>query len=122
MDERMQLVARRLAGEAMAELCREFGISRKTGYKIFDRYQECGIQGLTDRSRRPHHHAHKLPFQVENYILNLKHAGQAVGINEVQDGIWLVSFMDYDLGYFDLETRVLEPLENPFGPKLLPMS
>jgi transposase-like protein len=35
MDERMQCVARRLAGEAMAELCREFGISRKTGYKIF---------------------------------------------------------------------------------------
>jgi putative transposase len=30
--------------------------------------------------------------------------------------------MDYDLRYFDLETRVLEPLENPFGPKLLPMS
>ena len=46
MDERLQFVARRLAGEAMAELCREFGISRKTGYKIFDRYQECGIQGL----------------------------------------------------------------------------
>ncbi len=53
MDERMQFVARRLAGEPMAELCRGFGISRKTGYKIFDRYQECGIQGLTDRSRRP---------------------------------------------------------------------
>src|SRR5215831_17585251 len=34
----------------------------------------------------------------------------------------LVSFMDYDLGYFDLETRVVEPLENPFGPKVLPMS
>jgi hypothetical protein len=37
------------------------------------------------------------------------------------DDIWLVSFMDYDLGYFDLETRVLEPLDKPFGPKLLPM-
>jgi putative transposase len=49
-------------------------------------------------------------------------AGKAVGIKEVHDGIWLVSFMDYDLGYFDLETRVLEPLENPFGPKVLPMS
>jgi hypothetical protein len=49
-------------------------------------------------------------------------AGQAVGIKEVQDDIGLVSFMDYDLGYFDLETRVLEPLENPFGPKVLPMS
>ena len=48
-------------------------------------------------------------------------AGQAVGIKEVHDDIWLVSFMDYDLGYFYLETRVLEPLENPFGPKLLPM-
>jgi hypothetical protein len=39
-------VARRLAGEPMAELCREFGISRKTGYKTFDRYQECGLEGL----------------------------------------------------------------------------
>jgi len=46
----------------------------------------------------------------------------AVGIEEVHDDIWLVTFMDYDLGYFDLETRVLEPLENPFGPKVLPMS
>ena len=41
MDERLQFVSRRLAGEPMAELCREFGISRKTGYKIFDRYQDC---------------------------------------------------------------------------------
>ena len=54
MDERMQFVTRRLA-----ELCAEFGISRKTGYKIFDRYQECDMQGRTDRSRRPHHYAHK---------------------------------------------------------------
>jgi len=37
MDERLQFVARRLAGEEMADLCREFGISRKTGYKIFGR-------------------------------------------------------------------------------------
>ncbi|MGB7844198.1 MAG: hypothetical protein WBL63_01165 [Candidatus Acidiferrum sp.] len=41
---------------------------------------------------------------------------------EVHDDIWLVNFMDHDLGYFDLATRVLEPLENPFGPKVLPMS
>jgi len=45
MDERLQFVARRLAGEPMAELCREFGISRKTGYKIFDRYEQCGVRG-----------------------------------------------------------------------------
>ena len=44
MDGRLQFVARHIAGEPMAELCREFGISRKTGYKIFDRYQECGAR------------------------------------------------------------------------------
>ena len=47
-------------------------------------------------------------------------AGQAVG-KEVRDDFGLVGFMDYDLGYLELETRVLEPLENPFGPKVLPM-
>ncbi|HZS57204.1 MAG TPA: hypothetical protein VFA65_22570 [Bryobacteraceae bacterium] len=48
--------------------------------------------------------------------------GQAVGIKEVDDGIWLVSVMDYDLGYIDLEEKTLQPLKNPFGPKVLPMS
>ena len=42
-------------------------------------------------------------------------------IKEIPYDIWLVSFMDYDLGYFDLETRVLEPLDNPSGPRLSPM-
>jgi hypothetical protein len=45
-------------------------------------------------------------------------AGQAVGIKEVDEGIWLVSFMDYDLGYIDLEEKTLQPLHNPFGPKV----
>jgi putative transposase len=45
-------------------------------------------------------------------------AGQAVGIKEVHDDIWLVSFMDYDPWYFDLDTRVLEPIDNPFGSKM----
>ena len=49
-------------------------------------------------------------------------AGQALGIKEVDDGIWLVSFMHYDLGYFDLEQRTLQPLDSPFGPGLSPMS
>jgi transposase len=88
LDERLQFVARRLAGEPMTELCREFGISRKTGYKIFDRYQECGIQGLTDRSRRPCRYAHQLPFQVENFILNVKreHASCRAMVDAVISG------------------------------------
>jgi hypothetical protein len=49
-------------------------------------------------------------------------AGQRLGIKEVDDGIWLVSFMHYDLGYFDLEQKTLQPLDNPFGTRLSPMS
>src|SRR4051812_50098427 len=49
MDERMRFVIRLKDGESMASLCREFGISRKTGYKIFERYEECGLEGLTDQ-------------------------------------------------------------------------
>ena len=52
----------------------------------------------------------------------LQQPGQTVGIKQTDDRIWLVSFMDYDLGYFDDETCRLEPLANPFGPKVLPMS
>ena len=55
--------------------------------------------------------------------INLSHvfAGQNVGVTEVGDHLWLVTFMHYDLGYFDDETGRLEPIENPFGPKVLPM-
>jgi putative transposase len=49
-------------------------------------------------------------------------AGQKVGITQVGDRVWLVTFMHYDLGYFDDETCRLEPIDNPFGPKVLPMS
>jgi hypothetical protein len=49
-------------------------------------------------------------------------AGQKLGIKEVDEGIWLVSFLDYDLGYIDLEQKTLQPLDNPFGPRLSPMS
>jgi transposase InsO family protein len=49
-------------------------------------------------------------------------AGQKLGIKEVDKGIWLVSFLDYDLGYIDLEQKTLQPLDNPFGPRLSPMS
>jgi transposase InsO family protein len=49
-------------------------------------------------------------------------AGQKLGLKEVDDGIWLVSFLRYDLGYIDLEQRTLQTIDNPFGTRLLPMS
>ena len=72
MDERLRFVARRLDGEKMGPLCAEFGISRKTGYKIFDRYKSCGIDALTDRSRRPYRQANRLPAPIEAIIVRLK--------------------------------------------------
>ncbi len=58
---------------------------RKTGYKIVDRYQECGIHGLTDRSRRPYRYANQLPFQVENYILNVKREHSSWGARKIRE-------------------------------------
>src|SRR5262245_42984787 len=72
MEERLRFVARLLDGEAMTEVCREFGISRKTGYKIFDRYKEHGLEALSDRSRRPIRYANQLPHQLETLIVRLK--------------------------------------------------
>jgi putative transposase len=57
MDEKLKFVASYLEHEwSMAQLCREFGISRKTGYKMIERYMEEGPPGLTDRSRAPWRH------------------------------------------------------------------
>ena len=72
MEERLRFVARVLDGEAMTDVCREFGISRKTGYKIFDRYKEHGLEALTDRSRRPVRYANQLPPPIESLIVRLK--------------------------------------------------
>ena len=85
MDERLRFVARLLEGERMAPLCREFGISRVTGYKIFNRYKECGLDALYDRSRRPYRHANRLPFQVERCILGIKHEHPSWGAPKVRD-------------------------------------
>ncbi len=85
MDERLKFIARLLEGEKMARVCREFGISRVTGYKIFNRYKECGLDALNDRSRRPYRHANKLPFQVERTILAIKREHSTWGAPKIRD-------------------------------------
>ena len=61
-------------------------------------------------------------FQRKKIHLSTALAGQNVGIKQVDERIWLVSFMQYDLGFFDDETCRLGSAENPFGAKVLPMS
>ena len=85
MDERLKFIARLLDGEKMSSLCREFGISRPTGYKIFSRYKDCGLDGLQDRSRRPYRHANQLPFQIERTILQLKREYPSWGAPKIRD-------------------------------------
>src|SRR3954471_22222055 len=85
VDERLRFVARLLDGEKMAVLCAEFGISRKTGYKILERYRDCGVEGLTDRSRRPYRHANQLPVQIETLIVRLKREKPTWGAPKIRE-------------------------------------
>jgi transposase InsO family protein len=88
-------VARLLDGEAMTDVCREFGISRKTGYKIFDRYKEHGLEALTDRCRRPIRYANQLPPQIESLILTVKRERPHWGARKIREV--LVRRLDGDI-------------------------
>lgn len=85
MDERIRFVARALEGEAMAKLCREFNISRKTGYKIFNRYKDYGMEALCDRTRRPIRFGNQLPFQIEQMIVTLKKEKPSFGAPKIRE-------------------------------------
>jgi transposase InsO family protein len=85
MEERLRFVARLLDGEDMSAVCREFGISRKTGYKIFDRYRQDGVEALTDRSRRPVRYANQLSDQVERLIVALKRDKPHWGARKIRE-------------------------------------
>jgi putative transposase len=85
MDERLRFVARLLEGEKMAPLCAEFGISRKTGYKIFERYKDCGVAAFSDRSRRPYRQANRLPPQLEAIIVRLKREYPGWGAPKIRE-------------------------------------
>src|ERR1700743_326948 len=85
MEERLRFVARLLDGEAMTEVCREFGISRKTGYKIYERYRDHGLEALSDRSRRPVRYANKLPPQIETLITTAKREKPHWGARKIRE-------------------------------------
>ena len=85
MDERMRFIVRLQDGERMSDLCRAFGISRKTGYKIKSRYEEVGLLGLSDRARRPCRYANALPLQVEQAIVNLRRERPHWGARKIRE-------------------------------------
>lgn len=85
MEERLRFVARLLEGEGMSEVCRDFGIPRKTGYKIFNRYRQEGLEALTDRSRHPVRYANQLPDQIEAMIVASKRDKPHCGAREIME-------------------------------------
>lgn len=95
MEERLRFVARLLDGEAMTDVCRDFGVSRKTGYKLFDRYKEHGLEALSDRSRRPVRYANQLPVQLEGLIVRLKSEKPHWGARKIRE--LLVRRLDGDI-------------------------
>jgi transposase InsO family protein len=94
-EERLRFVARLLDGETMTDVCRDFGISRKTGYKIFDRYKEHGLAALSDRSRRPVRNANQLAPQLESLIVRLKGEKPHWGARKIRE--LLVRRLDGDV-------------------------
>lgn len=93
MDEKLKFVARLLDGEKMAPLCREFNISRKTGYKILERYKDRGLKGLNDRSRKPYRYANQLPFQAEKTIIQIKKEKPHWGAPKIRE-LLIIKFSD----------------------------
>jgi putative transposase len=87
MDERLRFIARLLEGEKMAVLCREFDISRQTGHKFYKRYKDLGLEGLTDRSRRPYRQANRLPERVESLIVRLRREHPSWGAPKIREKV-----------------------------------
>jgi putative transposase len=72
MSERLRFVERAQAGAKIAPLCREFGISRQTGYKWLGRFSEFGALGLVDRERTPHRQPSRVPHVIEAAVLQIR--------------------------------------------------
>ena len=73
MQQRVLFIADYLRHtSSVSELCRSYGISRKTGYKWIRRYRESQLDGLTERSSRPHHSPTQVPFRIQQAIIELR--------------------------------------------------
>lgn len=86
----MLFVSRVKSGERVSELCREFGISRKTAYKLLARVEEEGVAGLYERSRAPHHVRHAIAGELETMLLELKERYPSWGARKLHG--WLGEF------------------------------
>lgn len=90
MDERLSFIMSWREDEvSMSELCRRYGVSRKTGYKWVDRYQTAGLVGLTERSRAPLNHPHRVAPEIAEAALQVRRRHPSWGPRKVR--AWLMA-------------------------------
>ena len=104
VNERMRFVLRLEDGERMSELCREFGISRKTGYKIYSRFQDLGPAGLYDESRAPKRQWQQTPREIEDLIVKLRkrHVTWGPDLQDVESAVRGPSRPSWPSGHLDV--------------------
>jgi transposase len=83
MSLRLKFVSRLLEGEKMTDLCQEFGISRKTGYKLLERYKTEGVTALQTRTSRPHRSPNRTPEAVVKLIVETRHIHPSWGAPKI---------------------------------------
>jgi len=82
--ERQKFVGLVLKGQVtITHTCEQFGIIRKTGYKILTRHEELGMAGLTDASRAPKTHPNQLSPEVEAAVLQVRKAHPTWGSKKI---------------------------------------
>ena len=85
MDVKMEFITRLKRGERMSDLCREYGIARKTGHKLRDRFDEAGVAGLLEKSRAPLHIPHRTPPEVARLFIAERKAHPTWGPKKIKD-------------------------------------
>ena len=84
-DERLKFIAQVLSGDStMTDLCRRFGVSRKTGYKWKSRYEVGGPAALVDLSRRPHSHFHAIPESTRERLIEMRQKHPTWGARKIR--------------------------------------
>lgn len=85
MDTKMEFITRLRQGERMTDLCREFGIARKTGHKLQKRFTTEGVEGLAEHSRAPIHVPHKTKPEVAELLIEARRAHPSWGPKKLKD-------------------------------------
>jgi transposase InsO family protein len=107
MSQRQAFIERAMDdGVNMSQLCREFGISRKTGYKWLERYHQAGADGLAEQSRRPHHSPNQTAPQLESLIVAARQQHPTWGARKLH--AWLTQQGHLNLPVASTITAILQ--------------